>query len=107
MQHHFMRDTAGIKKLFLKLWSGAHYCRVAQIYWVARHKQTKKQIHGLSKKHTYEGEAYLDICDIWLGKNERIRFLMFNVLSSERITELYHDDAGIVNAFGTSHKIKL
>lgn len=49
MQHHFMRDTTGVKKLFLKLWSGAHYCRVAQIYWVARHKQRKKQIHGLTK----------------------------------------------------------
>lgn len=105
MQHHFMRDTAGIKKLFLKLWSGAHYCRVAQIYWVARHKQTKKQTE--SKKHTYEGEAYLDICDIWLGKNERISFLTFNILSSERMTELYHDDAVIVNTFGTSQKIKL
>lgn len=64
MQHHFMRDTAGVKKLFLKLWSGAHYRRVAQIHRITRHKQRRKQIHRLSKKLTYGAEAYLDICEI-------------------------------------------
>lgn len=37
-----MRDAAGVEKLLLELGSGAHYCRVAQIHWVAV-EGTKKQ----------------------------------------------------------------
>lgn len=59
-----MRDTAGVKKLFLKLWSGAHYRRVAQVHWVAGNKQRKKQIHGLSKKLVGAAKVYLDISNI-------------------------------------------
>lgn len=62
-----MRNTAGVEKLFLKLWSGAHYRRIAQVDWVATNKTEKeerRQIYGLSKKLKDAAQAYLDITNI-------------------------------------------
>lgn len=70
MQHHFMRDTTGVKKLFLKLWSGAHYRRVAQVHWVAKNKWRKEEIYGSSKKLADAAQAY------WI-------YLMFNSTVAE------------------------
>lgn len=64
MQHHFMRDATGVKKLFLKLWSGAHYHRVAQIDRVATHEQREKDICGLTKMLANAAKFYLDVRNI-------------------------------------------
>lgn len=45
VQHHLVWDAAGVEKLFLKLWSSAHYRWVAQVHWVASSK--KVQCNGI------------------------------------------------------------
>lgn len=61
MQYHFMGYAARVEKLFLKLWSGADYCRVAQIHWVAGNKQEAKHNCGLSNELT--AKTFLNKCD--------------------------------------------
>lgn len=103
-----MRDTAGIKKLFLKLWSGAHYRRVAQVHWVARNKRRKEEINGLSKKLADAAQAFwiyliFDSAVVW---KEWVSSLTFNTVSSGMTTELYFEDVYIQIKFGSNHERK-
>lgn len=63
-----MGYAARIEKLFLKLWSGAYYCGVAQVHWVAGNKKESKRNNGLSQMFKSVAESFSNKCNIRLGR---------------------------------------